>query len=71
MALTTNDLEQIKKIVTDASSAIRADMTTKTDLNQMEGRLVTAMNLIERDVFARLDGHERRIIKLEQKGASA
>ena len=120
MALTKDDLEQIKTIVIDASSAIRADMVTKDDLKhfatktdldefatkadlqhfatkadlgrfatksdleqmedrlaskadlaQMEDRLITAMNLVERDAFTQLDEHERRITKLEKKGAAA
>src|SRR5450756_527132 len=40
-------------------------LATKTDLDRMEGRLTTAIGLIQRDSFSRLDQHEVRISKLE------
>jgi hypothetical protein len=39
---------------------------TKNDLDRMEGRLITAINLLQRDTFSRLDQHEARIERLEK-----
>jgi hypothetical protein len=71
MALTTGDLQQIKEIVVDATAHLATKnelkgLATKADLDHMEARLTTSMNLIERDAFTRLDQHELRIAKLEK-----
>ncbi|MDB5178418.1 MAG: hypothetical protein JWN01_361 [Patescibacteria group bacterium] len=41
-------------------------LATKDDLDRMESRLVTSINLVEWDTLDRLDGHEKRIVHLEQ-----
>ena len=41
----------------------------KADLDRMESRLVTSINLLERDTFSRLDQHEVRLTRLEQAQA--
>ncbi|HEY6736527.1 MAG TPA: hypothetical protein VI322_02310, partial [Candidatus Saccharimonadia bacterium] len=41
-------------------------LATKDDLDRMESRLTTAMGLLERDSFSRLDDHEARITRLEK-----
>ena len=79
MALTTEDLNQINKIVFNTVTAIVNDavsplasksdldrFATKADLDRMESRLTTSMTLLERDTFNRLDQHEARITRLEQ-----
>lgn len=52
-----------------AGMAMRADlvgMATRLDLDRMESRLLAGMNIIERDVYSRLDQHERRLARLER-----
>ena len=78
MSLTKDDLKQIKGIVTEARMATKADLdkvtakfATKADLDRMETRITSSMSFIERDAFTRLDQHEIRIAKLEQKVAQA
>ena len=78
MALTKDDLGQIQEVVNNAVSGLPtrnemqvaiadavSGLATKADLDRMETRIVTSMNLLERDAFARLADHERRIAKLE------
>lgn len=90
MALTSEDLRQIKDVVNDVvhsvvhgivNDAVRglatkdelaaavAPLATKDDLDRMESRMLTAMGLIERDAFGRLDDHERRLRRLERSAA--
>ena len=80
MALTTEDLDQIKNIVKEAVAplstkaeldrfATKADLdllATKADLDRIKARLTTSIGLLERDSFSRLDQHEARITRLEQ-----
>ena len=68
MALTKDDLVQIEKVM-DQSIA-KAHLVTREEvkaaMDRMEGRLVSAMNLLQRDTFARLDDHESRLERLER-----
>ena len=41
-------------------------LALKSDLDRMEARIVTAINLLQRDTYTRLDDHEARIRRLEQ-----
>ena len=41
-------------------------LATKADLRRTEGRLLAAMNLLERDTFSALTDHEARITRLER-----
>lgn len=73
MALTSEDLNKISSIVNQAVSGIasKAEVSQLTavlreDLDRMETRLVTAVNLLQRDTYSRLDDHEARIRRLEQ-----
>lgn len=64
MALTSEDLNQISVIV---KQAVKGEIVgLKSDLDRMEGRLNTAVGLLQRDTYSRLDEHEARIRRLEQ-----
>ena len=65
MALTSRDFDKVKIIVTEAV----ADLPTRNDLDRLEGRITTAIGLLQRDTFARLDQHEERITRLEKANA--
>ncbi len=60
MSLTKDDLNQISQIVRTEVSGLRSDM------DRMESRITTAISLLQRDTYSRLDDHEVRITKLEQ-----
>ena len=60
-SLATKD--ELKDLATKADVK---NLATKADLDRMESRLVTAINLLERDSFTRLDDHEARLRRLEQ-----
>ena len=64
MALTSEDLNSIRSIVKEENSMQREELQESMD--RMESRLTTAMGLIQRDSFSRLDDHEARIRRLEQ-----
>ena len=73
MALSSEDLADIKTIVNEAVDASEVRLmrelskkADKADLDRMESRLVTSINLLERDSFSRLDQHEVRLTRLEQ-----
>jgi hypothetical protein len=70
MALTPQDLAQIKTVVTGVVQAVVPGMVhkivgdamvgvaMKSDLDRMAIRLTADMNLVERDTFSRLDDHK-------------
>lgn len=60
MSLTTGDLQAIQKIVTTSN------LKLKTELNNMESRIVMALGLVERDHDLRLGDLERRVSRLER-----
>jgi hypothetical protein len=71
MALTSEDLNQIKNIVEGSETRLRQEIKDsesrlRQDLDRMEGRLVTSINLLQRDTFSRLDNHDSRIERLEK-----
>ena len=77
MALTSEDLQNISNIVDEsvnkAGLATKSELkevisglALKSDLDRMEARIVTAINLLQRDTYTRLDDHEARIRRLEQ-----
>jgi hypothetical protein len=66
----------VTDVVTDAVAGLAtkdelleavSGLATKADVERVEARLVASMSLLERDSFARLDDHERRIMRLERK----
>ena len=66
MALTSEDLNQIKTIVQSVVKDLPTRMEVQENLDRMETRLTTAIGLLQRDTFARLDQHEARIERLEK-----
>jgi hypothetical protein len=81
MLLTKDDLGQIKTIVNDVVTDVVTDKISglatkvelhesisalKSDLDRMESRLTTAIGLLQRDSYSRLDDHDARIARLEQ-----
>lgn len=71
MALTSEDLNNISKIVSASKVELKQELgdmgkRLREDMDRMETRLITAINLLQRDSFSRLDDHEARIRRLEQ-----
>jgi hypothetical protein len=74
ISLTKQDLQNIENIVDRKIAFLDrkiSDLPTKADLKaalvRSEDRIVTAMGLLERDVFDRFENHEKRIARLEKK----
>ncbi len=78
MSLAAKDFEKIEQIVdrvversvakATAHLASKKDLerlATKDDLNRLDLRLTTAIGLLQRDSFGRLEDHELRIARLE------
>ncbi len=66
---TKKDLDRFATKVDLDRFATKKDLdrfATKVDLDRMEGRLTTAINLLQRDSFTRLDDHDARIARLEK-----
>jgi hypothetical protein len=66
MSLTTEDLNQIGTIVKNVVKDAVSGLATKEDMDRLEGRLTTSINLLHRDTFERLDRHVVRIERLEK-----
>jgi hypothetical protein len=66
MSLTSHDLDQIAKIVNTVVTDGVSGLSTKEDMDRLEGRITTSINLLQRDTFDRLDRHEVRIDRLEK-----
>ena len=64
MALNSEDLQNITNIINRSNSKLRADL--QEDMDRLESRLTTAIGLLQRDSYSRLDDHEARIRRLEQ-----
>lgn len=73
MSLTAKDFEKIEQIVDQvversverSVAKATAHLATKDDLYRLDLRLTTAIGLLQRDSFGRLEDHELRITRLE------
>jgi hypothetical protein len=63
---TKSELTQVVSGLATKSDLTQAMSSLSTDLDRMEGRLVTAINLLQRDSYSRLDDHDVRIRRLEE-----